>query len=108
MAGNAISVFYDPEKSRRKRMKEILKKAEEARNRAIEKVRGHTDDFAEEFLEAGVPADLTRKYALRYIKQEHFDKDIETLAEEWLAEEPDYKKLLNKNNKLFNIGCDWQ
>jgi hypothetical protein len=108
MGNNRVSVFYYPEEDRNKRMKEMLKKAEEQREKDIEKSRGHTDDFAEEFLEAGVPPELTKKFALRYIKQELFDEEIETLAEEWMTERPDYRKLLNKNNKLFNIGCDWE
>lgn len=73
--------------------------------------RGHTDDFAEEFIDAGATPEEAMEFALRYIAEGRFDESIYDVATEYMQDDvilPDIDEFISENNRIFKIGCDWE
>ena len=99
-----------------KKMKLNVEKVEKMIRTAINKKarelnpRTHTDDLIEEFMEAGLTLEYSEELAYRYLDEKLFDKTVQEVAEEFMQERPNYKKLSKENNRdrVYNIGCDWK
>lgn len=124
VSNRMVEALASKKRFKKEKFEKIIKElAEEIINRAINKKikeirsikRSHTDDLIEDFLEVGLPPHIAQEFAERFIDEgledkKLFARKIEEVAEEYLQERPDYKKLSKHNNRdrVYNIGCDWQ